>query len=1270
MQEHAGIKKLSLFTLSCAAPGLLLAGPTGEQVVSGNVSISRPDDTTTQINQSSQRGIINWQQFNIGNNEYVQFNQPGSSAVTLNRIVGGNPSSIFGKLSANGQIFLINQNGIFFGAGAQLDVGGLVAGTLDITNEDFLSGNYQFFRAPGAPDAAQIINQGVIAARDNGYVVLQGDYVENSGVIQAQLGTVALLSGSSVTLDINGDGLISYAVNEATLSSLAGVKNTGELYADGGRVIMTADVANQLATEAVNNSGVIRANSIVDHDGEIYLTAKGGDIVNSGVIDTSGTVDATGGYVSITSDKNIDLQTGSVVSAQGSGTGNGGEIRVIADKDLHVRDGSSVTANAGASGTQGGVIEVSGHDGLYLQGFIRAGRDGTVYIDPAVVNINTGSTGSIGGSNVGVLVITGMLNAGTNVSILASSAINLNTNISATSPGGGNLQLAITDNAGSVNLNGNSIAVTGGVAVQAGSTAGSVTGVGLISAADVLVAGSNITGFAAGSNTNVTLVASTGNTVVNGSINLNNTNNILSLTATNGNVSQNGAVTIIGTGSNVAAYTASGPGDVVVNGPLNVDDGSGTPASITLDAGSGSVVINGTVTASGAVTGAPSVVLSGQTISINNTVTALNMVGTNGTISLNPLSGGAASGVGTLRAQQISLNGNANYSIVTDAATLLQTGAPLLSANIDNTVHTGPTQLFSSNGGYGTVLNLATGGNLSFGGVGISANNINISAGGTLLVNTSLTTVTSGAVSLQGGTIDFNNAAFAATGNLFLNAGGNVVNVLSLSGNMIGITANTVVAGGSNFSINTGNGNIDLNTNVQVFGSSGANLSVTTSNGTINVNGAITASGSAGTTNVNLSTAGGTLNINGPINAFNNSVTSVNLSGTNITGNGNVSAITSGGTGTITVGVNTGVANLGGLLTAGNLVINASGAADYFLTTNVNQFTTNSGTVNVVEIDNAVQTGGVTYNNSFSNYTTAFNFKSGGNTFVTGIPIIAGDMSVLSGGDLTISGFDVTGNQAALAAFSDPNLASFLSTNGITDGNSGAFANAAFEAGPGATLSIDVSSYVTNGKYIALVADNLIITGTSPVANSVVHILPNSPVNNIGFDDTTPGFENTNYTVLNHLNAFSSQSNTFALGFTGDTGSIVIGTNGAVNVGSNNVIFLDNIASGLGNVFGSGLIAAIYVAGTTTTAPPPSGTTTTTSTSTIISTLSGTSGLLPPPPPPDSMLEPPPPDGTQPPPDDDPNQPPPDDGTKPLEQQPLMRIDGPPKDGDKNQACS
>src|SRR6185503_14732571 len=128
--------------LGAFTPMLALANPSGGQVVAGQANITTPSANSLVVKQASQSAIINWQQFSIGKGQYVQFMQPSSSSVVLNRVVGGSPTSILGNLSANGQVFLVNTNGVFFGKGANLDVGGLVASTLDINNNNFLSGNY------------------------------------------------------------------------------------------------------------------------------------------------------------------------------------------------------------------------------------------------------------------------------------------------------------------------------------------------------------------------------------------------------------------------------------------------------------------------------------------------------------------------------------------------------------------------------------------------------------------------------------------------------------------------------------------------------------------------------------------------------------------------------------------------------------------------------------------------------------------------------------------------------------------------------------------------------------------------------------------------------------------------------------------------------------------------------------------------------------------------------------------------------------------------
>src|SRR5690606_28957060 len=143
-------------------------------------------------------------------NGYVQFTQPGSTSIALNRVVGMDPSSILGRLSANGQVFLVNPNGVYFGANATVDVAGTVASTMNIRNEDFLRGDYIFKRATHAPANATVINAVSINA-NGGYVVLAGDYVSNTGLIQANLDTAMLASGSALTLQMAGSSLINYA---------------------------------------------------------------------------------------------------------------------------------------------------------------------------------------------------------------------------------------------------------------------------------------------------------------------------------------------------------------------------------------------------------------------------------------------------------------------------------------------------------------------------------------------------------------------------------------------------------------------------------------------------------------------------------------------------------------------------------------------------------------------------------------------------------------------------------------------------------------------------------------------------------------------------------------------------------------------------------------------------------------------------------------------------------------------------------------------------
>src|SRR5262247_4020582 len=299
------------------------------------------------VNQSSSSAIINWNTFNIGVNESVRFNQPGASSVALNRVTGGlGPSEILGTLTANGRVFVINRDGVLFGPGAVVNTAGFLATTYDIKNADFMAGRYNF-NIPGRPDAS-IVNQGRITATSGGFAALVAPGVRNTGTITATLGTVALASGNSFTLDMYGDKLITLAVGDSVASKVIDVStgqplkslvsNEGRIRANGGRVELTAAAARTVVDSVINTSGVIKANSIGKHNGMIVLSAATGASKGAGAptqtIKVSGTLSAagkkkgtTGGTIVVSGE---DIQfVNAMVDA--SGSAGGGKVMIGGD---------------------------------------------------------------------------------------------------------------------------------------------------------------------------------------------------------------------------------------------------------------------------------------------------------------------------------------------------------------------------------------------------------------------------------------------------------------------------------------------------------------------------------------------------------------------------------------------------------------------------------------------------------------------------------------------------------------------------------------------------------------------------------------------------------------------------------------------------------------------------------------------------------------------------------------------------------------------------
>ncbi|MDR3542340.1 MAG: filamentous hemagglutinin N-terminal domain-containing protein, partial [Desulfosporosinus sp.] len=262
------LKRLISFVLSFMAMTVVNANPSFNSVTSGNVVVTQTP-TTTQIQQGSNKAILQWNSFNIGAGERTQFIQPNASSVALNRI---NPnqgaSQIYGSLSANGRIILVNGAGIHFGPSAMVNVGGIIASTSNISDANFLNGKYVFDQP--STMGGSIVNEGTIISAEHGLVALIGSNVTNTGMINARLGSIALGSGDKFTLDFNGDQLINFTV-DAPASSGGSIKNSGSLIADGGQILVTARQAQGVLDDSINMSGVAQTRSVHQQNGVIIL---------------------------------------------------------------------------------------------------------------------------------------------------------------------------------------------------------------------------------------------------------------------------------------------------------------------------------------------------------------------------------------------------------------------------------------------------------------------------------------------------------------------------------------------------------------------------------------------------------------------------------------------------------------------------------------------------------------------------------------------------------------------------------------------------------------------------------------------------------------------------------------------------------------------------------------------------------------------------------------------------------------------------------------
>ncbi|WP_187411239.1 filamentous hemagglutinin N-terminal domain-containing protein [Saccharophagus sp. K07] len=365
--------------------GNALGAPDGGNIVGGSGVIEQGVDVTKVVQESS-RLAVDWQSFDIGKNERVEFIQPGQSAVALNRILGNKGTEILGRIDANGHVILVNPRGVVFGESATINVGGLVASGLQINPDDFMNGDLVFKRIEGSDGT--VINSGMINAASGGNVVLLGTQVENRGLISANLGSAILASGKEAVLTFDESGLLGVQVNEAILQQELGegfaVSNSGEIRAENGRVLLSAATTRDVFSQAVNWGEQKQARSVTYNEDGSFTLGAGGDVINRGTITASGETEAGDIVVlgenitnrgAIRADTvsgragNIELHSNTTTKLEGEGvvTANaiiGGDIKVLG-KNVGLFDHAKIESIGNNGGGQ--VLFGGAREGLNSQ---------------------------------------------------------------------------------------------------------------------------------------------------------------------------------------------------------------------------------------------------------------------------------------------------------------------------------------------------------------------------------------------------------------------------------------------------------------------------------------------------------------------------------------------------------------------------------------------------------------------------------------------------------------------------------------------------------------------------------------------------------------------------------------------------------------------------------------------------------------------------------------------------------------------------------------
>ncbi len=739
---------LSIALIGAGYASFSHAAPSGETVVSGSVTIDRSTLNQTLINQTSAKAIINWQQFDIDTAELVKFAQGSRDAVVLNRVLGNQVSNLKGALQANGNVFLINPNGIVFGANAQIDVAGLLASTLDVDNTAFLNGSTLNFSGNAL---GSIKNQGEIKLNaTDGFVYLVAPKVDNAGQIigygVANVGQVTVAAGNRFNVDLQGNKLINFNVSADALGAATsdadalGVSNSGSIKAQ--TVVLAGNSASGLMSSVVNNSGLIEATGL-DISAASIQQASSGNINVSGSASLTATDSLTTATGSSTRAATLNL----AVTADGASIG-AEENALSVDAD--VLNAHAVNGHVLVTDVNGGVAlgEVSTGDKSNAEQrrvIITAQNGSITSADSSKVNITGWSTtlrsdGAIGSDAQALNTQVDVFNASTqnggiNVdnklgqllvgNVTARETVTVNgqsTSLGAIGDANGKVTLS-NGAAGSKNVSirsQDSVFLTDAVSATKDLTITSTDG-GVFSAADAVTL------------TGKTLTLNAGKNVGDASRALNIQSETLNASAADGGVylSESNGLTIGsilagGAGHDVAVRVAQGNvalGSIAATGKvsLSADNGaitdnngsamnlSGSELTISANNAIGTAA-NALETSADAITASTKVAQAGIYLSNDKALNALSLSTPNGDVQV-----GIGSG-------SLSHNHSTNALALTDAS-----GLDLSFTNSAAGILVNGLAL-----GAGNSLNLVAAGNITKGSGSILAKNVNLDASGSI----------------------------------------------------------------------------------------------------------------------------------------------------------------------------------------------------------------------------------------------------------------------------------------------------------------------------------------------------------------------------------------------------------------------------------------------------------------------------------------------------------------------------------------------------------